>query len=85
MLLWFEKEFVFRGIGGCGPLYYFKFVRVCVKTGFCGFSYLFFKGRVAITGWAWGQKSIEPSRVENHLNFIEKIIIKYRLWRQTFR
>jgi hypothetical protein len=24
MLLWFEKEFVFRGIGGCGPLFYFK-------------------------------------------------------------
>jgi hypothetical protein len=37
MLLWFEKEFVFRGIGGCGPLFYFKIVRVCVKTGFCAF------------------------------------------------
>jgi hypothetical protein len=24
MLLWFEKEFVFRGIVGCGPLFYFK-------------------------------------------------------------
>ncbi len=29
-----RRSFFFRGIGGCGPLVYFKIVRVCVKTGF---------------------------------------------------